>query len=362
MPMARKIEVCCCWMIFVSFISLNVQNLSQGTPVVPCYFIFGDSLVDSGNNNNLKTDAKVNYWPYGIDFPEGPTGRFCNGRTTADIITERLGFTHYIPAFASANGSEILEGVNYASGSAGILDETGSHQGICVSLKKQLEHHNITVSRIADMLGSYDLAHEHLNKCLYTVNIGSNDYINNYFLPQFYNSSKQYTTDQYAKHLIKQYHYHLQNLYQHGARKVALTGLGPVGCTPNATSYYGTNGSLCVDKMNYAVQLFNYRLISLVDKLNNNVRDAKFIAVNTKITTVPGLAIGFNMSLLRCCEVNGFGLCIPSKSPCRHRNLRIFFDSFHPTEVVNTIQASRAFQALVPSDTYPMDIRHLALL
>ena len=55
-------------------------------PQVPCYFIFGDSLVDNGNNNDLVTMAKANYPPYGIDFPQGVTGRFTNGRTIADII------------------------------------------------------------------------------------------------------------------------------------------------------------------------------------------------------------------------------------------------------------------------------------
>lgn len=57
-----------------------------GSPQVPCLFIFGDSLSDSGNNNNLMTAAKCNFAPYGIDFPDGPTGRFCNGRTAVDLI------------------------------------------------------------------------------------------------------------------------------------------------------------------------------------------------------------------------------------------------------------------------------------
>lgn len=56
------------------------------TSQVPCLFIFGDSLSDNGNNNNLSTSAKANYVPYGIDFPAGPTGRFTNGATTIDII------------------------------------------------------------------------------------------------------------------------------------------------------------------------------------------------------------------------------------------------------------------------------------
>lgn len=55
-------------------------------PQVPCLFIFGDSLVDNGNNNNINSLAKANYLPYGIDFPGGPTGRFSNGKTTVDAV------------------------------------------------------------------------------------------------------------------------------------------------------------------------------------------------------------------------------------------------------------------------------------
>ena len=58
----------------------------HGEPQVPCYFIFGDSLFDNGNNNLLLNLAKVNYLPYGIDFPKGPTGRFSNGRNIGDAI------------------------------------------------------------------------------------------------------------------------------------------------------------------------------------------------------------------------------------------------------------------------------------
>lgn len=53
---------------------------------VPALFIFGDSLSDDGNNNYLSSLARSNFPPYGIDFPFGPTGRFCNGRTVVDYI------------------------------------------------------------------------------------------------------------------------------------------------------------------------------------------------------------------------------------------------------------------------------------
>lgn len=54
-----------------------------GAPLAPAMFIFGDSLIDNGNNNWLPTIAKANYVPYGIDLGS-PTGRFCNGLTVVD--------------------------------------------------------------------------------------------------------------------------------------------------------------------------------------------------------------------------------------------------------------------------------------
>lgn len=63
---------------------VGVGNRSK--EMVPAMFIFGDSLIDNGNNNNLASLAKANYFPYGIDFNGGPTGRFSNGYTMVDEI------------------------------------------------------------------------------------------------------------------------------------------------------------------------------------------------------------------------------------------------------------------------------------
>lgn len=52
----------------------------------PALFAFGDSIVDSGNNNGIKTLVKCNFPPYGKDFQGGPTGRFCNGKIPSDLL------------------------------------------------------------------------------------------------------------------------------------------------------------------------------------------------------------------------------------------------------------------------------------
>ncbi|CAN1271186.1 GDSL esterase/lipase At2g19010 [Linum perenne] len=254
---------------------------SRPPPEVPCYFIFGDSLFDSGNNNNLRTLAKVNYPPYGVDFPAGPTGRFTNGRTTADIVGELLGFDKFIPPFASKpNGSELLVGVNYASGSAGILVETGKLTGDNVDLTKQLRHHHET--------GMYNL----------------------------------------------------------GARKIGLVGVAPIGCTPLAIAANASkaNNSPCVDSMNQLVEPFNAQLKQLVDRLNVEFTDAKFVYLDSTLTS--NLAIqAFAIDTVPCCKVSTVG-CIPNSVPCSNRSEYMFWDAVHPSESANQIGGRVFYEAI----------------
>lgn len=53
----------------------------------PAVIAFGDSIVDPGNNNMVKTLVKCDFPPYGKDFEGGiPTGRFCNGKIPSDLL------------------------------------------------------------------------------------------------------------------------------------------------------------------------------------------------------------------------------------------------------------------------------------
>lgn len=68
------------------FFFLFVQSEARGLGrVAPALYVFGDSVMDPGNNIFLNTPVKVNFTPYGIDFPGGATGRFTNGYTIADF-------------------------------------------------------------------------------------------------------------------------------------------------------------------------------------------------------------------------------------------------------------------------------------
>lgn len=73
------------------FFAIRFPRAVATKPAVPALFSFGDSILDTGNNNNLQTMSKCNFPPYGRDFPGGvPTGRFCNGKNPTDLIGNEI--------------------------------------------------------------------------------------------------------------------------------------------------------------------------------------------------------------------------------------------------------------------------------
>ncbi|KFK40279.1 hypothetical protein AALP_AA3G354400, partial [Arabis alpina] len=280
---------------------------------VPCYFIFGDSTFDSGNNNNLNTKAKVNFSPYGIDFPNGPTGRFTNGRTVPDLIGELLGFKEFIPPSAEASPEQAHIGINYASGGGGLREETSQHLGGRISLKAQIQNHK---------------------KAIKTAKPG-----------------------QYAFSLITLYRAHMKSLHGLGARKVALFGVCQIGCTPKMVRSHG-EGKGCAREVNDAVTLFNKNIEDLVKEFNRKVKGAKFTFVDLFSGGDPVAFKGLGYKVDKgCCEISpGEELCIPNRPACANRTEYIFFDDIHSSEPTNMIVAKGAFEGLL---TKPYSIPQL---
>lgn len=53
--------------------------------------------------------------------------------------------------------------------------------------------------------GNDTMLDDYLGKCIYYVGMGSNDYLNNYFMPTIYRTSYQYTPKTYATNLLQEY-------------------------------------------------------------------------------------------------------------------------------------------------------------
>ncbi|GKV27122.1 hypothetical protein SLEP1_g36327 [Rubroshorea leprosula] len=329
--------------------------------MVPALFIFGDSLIDNGNNNNIPSFAKANYFPYGIDFNGGPTGRFSNGYTMVDEIAELLGLP-LIPAYSEASGDQVLHGVNYASAAAGILDITGGNFVGRIPFDEQIRNFQSTLDQITANLGAIDAARS-LAKCLFFVGMGSNDYLNNYLMPN-YPTRNQYDSQQYADLLVSQYDRQLTQLYNLGARKFILAGLGRMGCIPSILAQSSSGG--CSEEVNQLVLPFNANVKAMMNRLNVNLPGARFIYIDSAnlfedIVTNAG-TYGFSVVDRGCCGIGrnrGQVTCLPFQTPCPNRDEYVFWDAFHPTEKVNIIMARKAFNGDI-SIVYPINIEQLA--
>ncbi|KAL3520118.1 hypothetical protein ACH5RR_018267 [Cinchona calisaya] len=184
------------------------------------------------------------------------------------IVSFCFPFHYQLSFWGSRSGQDIQEGVNYASAAAGIRDETGQQLGVRISFTTQVNNYKNTISRIVNIPGDEDSATDYLSKSIYSVGVGSNDYLNNYFMPLHYSSSRQFTPEQYAQ------------TYAFGARKLALIGVGQIGFRPNALAQNSPNGKTCVRRINSANQIFNNKVKGLVNEFNNYYSDAKFIYID----------------------------------------------------------------------------------
>ncbi|KAH7861586.1 hypothetical protein Vadar_028046 [Vaccinium darrowii] len=320
-------------------------------------YIFGDSLTEVGNNNFLQYSlAKSNFPYYGVDYPGGqPTGRFTNGRTIGDIISAKLGIASP-PAYLSLspNADAILKGVNYASGGAGILNETGLYFIERLSFDDQIKNFAKTREAIKMKLGGDQAAEKFCNEAMYFIGIGSNDYVNN-FLQPFLADSQQYTHDEFVGLLISTLEQQLVSLHHLGARKMVFHGLGPLGCIPSQR--VKSRRGQCLKQVNAYVLEFNSKVQNLMAQLNRHLPDAQLTFADTYQSVLDLInnptTYGFKISNTSCCNVdtNVGGLCLPNSKLCRNRTEYVFWDAFHPTDAANAILADKFFATLFPTNS-----------
>ncbi|XP_062104864.1 GDSL esterase/lipase At5g37690 [Humulus lupulus] len=317
----------------------------------PITFVFGDSLTEVGNNNFLQYSlAKSNYPWYGVDYPGGqPTGRFSNGRTIGDIISEKLGISSPPPYLSlSPNEDAILKGVNYASGGAGILNDTGLYFIQRLTFDDQIQYFQKTREVIKSKIGVVN-ATKLCNEALYFIGIGSNDYVNNYLQP-FLADGQQYTHDEFVQLLTSTLDRQLKRLYELDARKIVLHGLGPLGCIPSQRVKSKTGQ--CLKRVNEWVLEFNSKVKRLITSLNSRLPKAALMFADTYPAVFDLIsnptAYGFKISNTSCCNVDTSigGLCLPNSKLCSNRKDYVFWDAFHPSDAANQVLAQKLFSTM----------------
>jgi len=359
-------------LVALCVLELALRGAAAPERLVPAIFVFGDSTVDVGNNNNLpncSAECRANYPHYGVDYPsQTPTGRFSNGHNLADQIAKFLGFDESPPAFQSLPAEGIVpqmmkNGINFASGGSGLQDATGQHHcGRPVySMTGQLEKFTSAVEMMGD--GSHDL----ISRSIFFISVGSNDlfeYADPYPPPSNRNDTA------FLACLVDRYQTYLQLLHAAGARKFSVVSPSLVGCCPsqmpiaqlhkNDTDDFG-----CFRAANTLSKRLYPLLASMLHDLNCDLDGMNYSigdsAAMAAMVFTPGGGEHYNMTALDTACCGGASKCDASATVCPNRANFMFWDGFHPTTAASALAAF----ALFTDDgrfVHPMNVGQLAVL
>ncbi|KAL5780734.1 hypothetical protein ACOSQ2_011471 [Xanthoceras sorbifolium] len=315
---------------------------------VPAVIVFGDSIVDTGNNNHLRTLVKCNFPPYGKDFRGGiPTGRFCNGKVPSDLLAEELGIKEVVQAYLDPTLSpgDLLTGVSFASGGTGYDPLTPKLVSV-ISLSDQLKYFKEYKAKLKTLVGE-ERVNFILAKSLFLVVAGSDDIANTYF--DLRARESQYDIPAYTDLMANSASDFLKELYGLGARRIAVFSAPPIGCVPSQRTLAGGIERGCADNYNQAARLFNTKLSTKLDSLKTSLSNSKIVYVDIYTPFLDLIKnprkYGFEVANRGCCGTGNIEvavLCNPlSSKTCSDDSSYVFWDSYHPTE--------NAYKALVSS-------------
>ncbi|KAI6687670.1 hypothetical protein NL676_024498 [Syzygium grande] len=334
--------------------TLQAEVVVPKNATISAVFTFGDSILDTGNNNNLVTLVRSNFPPYGRDFMGRiPTGRFSNGKIPSDFFAEQLGIKELLPAFLDPDLQlqDLIGGVNFASAGAG-FDPLTSELVFVIPMSKQLRLFDEYKTKLKSLIGK-DRADAIVANGLYIVSAGSDDIVNTYFRTP--TRIFGYSVSSYVELLVRLASSFLQELHAKGARKIGVFSLTPLGCIPSQRTLAGGIERRCAEDYNQMVQLLNSKLSSELHHLNGAFPHARMVLID-----IYGLVLdivknprkyGFEISDRGCC---GSGLIETAVLcnrwdflTCSNVSRYVFWDSYHPTENVYKIMVQEQLGKLM---------------
>lgn len=313
---------------------------SKQTRPPPALILFGDSIVDPGNNNALTTTVRCDFAPYGQDFlGHNATGRFSNGKIVGDILATRMGLKQYVPAYLGTELSDfdLLTGVSFASGGCGFDPLTAEIVSV-LTLDDQLDLFKEYKGKIRAIAGEQRAA-EIVSTSMFLVVSGTDDLANTYFTTPL---RRDYDLESYIEFIVKCASDFIQKLYGMGARRVSIAGAPPIGCVPSQRTNAGGDDRACVSLYNQAAVLYNAALEKEIKRLNGSAllpgSVLKYIDLYTPLLDMiqRPAAYGFEVSNRGCCGTGLFEVTLTCNSytahACRDPTKFLFWDTFHLTE------------------------------
>jgi len=327
---------------------------SSTKPQAAALIVFGDSIVDPGNNNGINTIIKADFPPYGHDFlNHRPTGRFCNGRIPTDFIASRLGLKDLLPPYLSPeplDKHDLLTGVSFASGGTG-FDPLTPKLASVISMPDQLAMFHEYLGKVRAAAGDAKAA-EILSRGIFAICAGSDDVANTYFTMR---ARSNYDHASYARLLVRHASSFVEDLIHAGARRVAFIGIPPIGCVPSQRTMSGGPERGCSRGHNEVAAAYNAGMVAELAALR-----AKHPGTLLVFMDIYGFlydmmmhprSYGFTQATRGCC---GTGLLEVSvlcngvtSAVCDPVADYLFWDSYHPTEKAYKILADFVYDNYV---------------
>nr|XP_043610778.1 GDSL esterase/lipase At5g45950 [Erigeron canadensis] len=316
-------------------------------------FVFGDSSVDPGNNNGLKTDDKSNFSPYGVDFFDGcPTGRFSNGRLATDYIAEALGYTKeirpYLEPGSSTKTFDLSHGVSFASSGSGYDNLTAQISNV-LTLSHQIKYFAHYKRNLSLKIGARR-AQESIQNSVLVLSMGTNDFLQNYYVEP--TRSAKYNVDQYGDYLISLLHGYVKKMHSLGARRLVVVGVVPFGCMPLVKTLKGT--TKCDNEYNNVALSFNLKIQKALATLKTSL-GMKSVYVDAYGLIQRAMQnpkkYGFVETSKGCCGTGTYeyGLTCKGLTTCVDHERYLFWDAVHPTDRMYKILADEALSSIMTS-------------
>ncbi|XP_027347971.1 GDSL esterase/lipase At3g14820-like [Abrus precatorius] len=339
--------------LLVLFYPIDATAMSQSNKInftIPAVIVFGDSIMDTGNNNYIPTLLKANFPPYGRDFFGGKaTGRFSNGKIPSDFYAEIFKLKDALPPYRDPNlkTEDLLTGVSFASAGSG-CDPLTVRLASALSINDQLNMFKEYIEKLKKAVGEEKTAFI-IRESLYMISTGSNDVAVTYFLTPF---RRNIDIQEYTSNLVKVSSDFIQELYQLGARRIGMLSLTPLGCVPIHRTLLGGSQRNCADLVNDAAMMYNSKLSSSIMDLKKSLPEAKL--VNLEIYSIMDNIIrnhnqfGFDVEGSSCCGLANIetGLLCNSLTlkVCPDASKYVFWDGYHPSEKTYNIVISKTME------------------
>jgi phospholipase/lecithinase/hemolysin len=236
-------------------------------------------------------------------------------------------------------------------------------QSIAISMAQQVDYFGEVREKLVKQVGPAAAQH-HLAKSIFVVVMGSND-----LFAYFSNNSDKYamkgSPQQYVDEMVSALHGFLEILHHLGARKLVITAVGPLGCTPLRRRLNDTEE--CSDKVNSLVKKYNKHLRSMLQQLKSDFNDINYSYFDTYKVFLDLIQTptnyGFTYFKAACCgsgKLNAESFCVAlfNATLCPNRKDHIFWDAVHPTEAADHVLVDMIYNGSQPI-AFPINLKQL---